>query len=66
MALLNTAYLKTFNKKGGLQMIKLVYNMNSNIISLLSKLNSKIEAKYNVVPLSFRDMALSLNSRYEE
>lgn len=47
-------------------MIKLVYNMNSSIISLLSKLNSKIEAKYNVVPLSFRDMALSLNNRYEE
>lgn len=47
-------------------MIKLVYNMNSNIISLLSKLNSKIEAKYNMVPLPFRDMALSLNSRYEE
>lgn len=47
-------------------MIKLVYNMNKTIISLLSKLNSKIEVKYNMVPLSFRDMALSLNSRYEE
>ena len=47
-------------------MIKLVYNMNISIISLLSKLNSKIEAKYNVVPLSFRAMVLSLNSRYEE
>ena len=52
--------------KGGLQMIKLVYNMNSSIISLLSKLNSKIEAKYNMVPLSFRDVALNLNNRYEE
>ena len=47
-------------------MIKVVYNMNISVISLLSKLNSKIEAKYNVIPLSFRDMALSLNSRYEE
>lgn len=47
-------------------MIKLVYNMNRSIISLLSKLNSKIEAKYNMVPLSFRDMALNLNNRYEE
>lgn len=52
--------------KGGLQMIKLVYNMNSSIISLLSKLNSKIEVKYNMVPLSFRDVALNLNNRYEE
>ena len=47
-------------------MIKLVYNMNSSIISLLSKLNSKIEVKYNLVPLSFKDVALSLNKRYEE
>ena len=47
-------------------MIKIVYNMNRSIISLLSKLNSKIEAKYNMVPLSFKDVALSLNSRYEE
>ena len=47
-------------------MIKVVYNMNSSVISLLSKLNSKIEAKYNLVPLSFRDVALNLNNRYEE
>lgn len=47
-------------------MIKVVYNMNISVISLLSKLNSKIEAKYNVVPLSFRDVALNLNNRYEE
>ena len=52
--------------KGGLQMIKIVYNMNKTIISLLSKLNSKIEVKYNMVPLSFRDVALNLNNRYEE
>lgn len=47
-------------------MIKIVYNINSSIISLLSKLNSKIEMKYNMVPLSFEDVALSLNKRYEE
>ena len=47
-------------------MIKVVYNMNISVISLLSKLNSKIEAKYNMVPLSFRDVALNLNNRYEE
>lgn len=47
-------------------MIKVVYNMNISVISLLSKLNSKIEAKYNLVPLSFRDVALNLNNRYEE
>lgn len=46
-------------------MIKIVYNMNNAIINLLSKLNSKIEVKYNMVPLSFEDVVLNLNNRYE-
>lgn len=45
-------------------MIKIVYNMNKGIINLLSKLNSKIEVKYSMVPLSFEDVALNLNNRY--
>ena len=44
-------------------MIKTVYNMNKAIISLLSKLNSKIELRYNMVPLSFDELALNLNNR---
>ena len=44
-------------------MIKVVYNMNKNIISLLSKLNSKLESKYKLVPLSFEEVALNLNNR---
>lgn len=47
-------------------MIKIVYNINSSIISLLSKLNSKIEVKYNMVPLSFDEVAMNLNNRYEK
>lgn len=44
-------------------MIKMVYNMNKAIISLLSGLNSKLEQKYKLVPLSFDELALNLNSR---
>lgn len=47
-------------------MIKIVYNMNNAIINLLSKLNSKIEVKYGMVPLSFDELALNLNNRYME
>lgn len=44
-------------------MIKVVYNMNKSIISLLSKLNSKLEQHYKLVPLSFEEVALNLNNR---
>jgi len=44
-------------------MIKIVYNMNKSIISLLSNLNSKLEQKYKLVPLSFEEVALNLNNR---
>lgn len=44
-------------------MIKIVYNMNKVIINLLSGLNSKLEQKYKMVPLSFDELALSLNNR---
>lgn len=45
-------------------MIKIVYNMNKTIISLLSGLNSKLEQKYNWVPLSFDELATHLNNQY--
>jgi hypothetical protein len=44
-------------------MIKIVYNMNKSLIDLLSRLNSKIEIKYNMVPLSFEEVAMNLNNR---
>lgn len=47
-------------------MVKIVYNINSMVIDLLSKMNSKLERRYGLVPLSFDDVALNLNSRYEE
>ena len=47
-------------------MIKIVYNMNNIIISLLSNLNSKLEDRYNMVPKSFDEVALNLNNRYEK
>jgi len=47
-------------------MIKIVYNMNKTIIGLLSTLNSKFEQKYNWVPLSFDEVAMNLNNRYEK
>lgn len=47
-------------------MIKIVYNMNKTIISLLSTLNSKLEQRYNWVPLSFDEVAMNLNNRYEK
>jgi hypothetical protein len=51
------------NKKGVYKMIKIVYNMNKSLIDLLSRLNSKIEIKYNMVPLSFEEVAMNLNNR---
>ena len=44
-------------------MIKVVYNMNKAVIHLLSNLNSKLEQKYKMVPLSFDELALNLNNR---
>ena len=44
-------------------MIKIVYNMNKSLIDLLSRLNSKIEIKYKMVPLSFEEVAMNLNNR---
>ena len=45
-------------------MVKIVYNMNNTIISLLSKMNSKLEQRYQLIPLSFEDVAVNLNNRY--
>lgn len=47
-------------------MIKIVYNINSIIINLLSRLNSKLEDRYNMIPKSFDEVALNLNNRYEK
>lgn len=47
-------------------MIKIVYNINSIIINSLSRLNSKLEDHYNMVPKSFDEVALNLNNRYEK
>lgn len=47
-------------------MIKIVYNINSMIINSLSRLNSKLEDRYNMVPKSFDEVALNLNNRYEK
>lgn len=47
-------------------MIKIVYNMNKAIISMLSGLNSKLEQHYNMVPKSFEEVAVQLNSRLEQ
>lgn len=47
-------------------MIKIVYNINKTIISMLSDLNSKLENHYNMVPKSFEEVAVQLNSRLEK
>lgn len=47
-------------------MIKIVYNINSMVINSLSRLNSKLEDRYNMVPKSFDEVALNLNNRYEK
>ena len=47
-------------------MIKIVYNMNKTIISMLSGLNSKLEQHYNMVPKSFEEVVLNLNNRLEK
>lgn len=47
-------------------MLKIVYNMNKSVANMLLKINSKLEIKYGMVPLSFSEVALNLNDRYKE
>lgn len=47
-------------------MIKIVYNINNMVINSLSRLNSKLEQRYNMIPKSFDEVALNLNNRYEK